>query len=207
MTRVLFAALALGVPAQAQEAHLHGVSSLEIAIEGGQVGMRLHAPAADIVGFEHAPNSAAEQAMMVQARTILHQPEPLFGLTPAAACAATDVDFSGLLSNGEHGDDDHHGDDDDHDKDYEHDHGEEHDHDDERAEIHDHDDKAHAGDEHADIVVTYHLHCDNPDALSGLETTFFAAFPNAASVDVKLLTETGTVQKQLTRGVSSISLD
>jgi hypothetical protein len=34
-------------------AHEHGVGQLDIAIDGQQIAMELHAPGADIVGFPH----------------------------------------------------------------------------------------------------------------------------------------------------------
>ena len=72
MTRRLapLALLALGLaahPATAQEhralgAHVHGHGRLDIAREGDRIALALVAPGADVVGFEHAPQSEADRA-------------------------------------------------------------------------------------------------------------------------------------------------
>ena len=36
------------------DAHEHGVGQLDIAFDGNQISMELHAPGADIVSFEYA---------------------------------------------------------------------------------------------------------------------------------------------------------
>ena len=59
------AALSLAAPALAQTtremaAHVHGVSKAEIAVEHGTVKIDLLSPGMDIVGFEHAADSAGD---------------------------------------------------------------------------------------------------------------------------------------------------
>ena len=64
----LFALTAVvATPAFAQEArqlnaHEHGVGQLDIAFDGDQIAMELHAPGADIVGFEYGAESAEDRA-------------------------------------------------------------------------------------------------------------------------------------------------
>ena len=74
------AAILVAVPLRAQdkremEAHEHGVSTLELAVEGGEVAINLTSPGADIVGFEYAASSdadkdAVEAAIRVSAETL-----------------------------------------------------------------------------------------------------------------------------------------
>lgn len=67
-------------------AHVHGTGKLGIVIENATVSIELDAPAHDIVGFEHAPETPAEKAAMTKALDTLKAADMLFKLTPAADC-------------------------------------------------------------------------------------------------------------------------
>ena len=84
----------IALPATAQEnrqldAHEHGVGELNIAFDGGTVAMELHAPGADIVGFEHAAKSAEDRAAVDSAVAMLARPLELFVLPAQAECTVT----------------------------------------------------------------------------------------------------------------------
>ena len=83
-------------------AHVHGVARLDIAQEGGTIEMELVAPGADIVGFEHAPESAADKAAVKTAVATLENGADLFAFSPQARCRldAAEVE-SALLENDE----------------------------------------------------------------------------------------------------------
>lgn len=96
MLRLVLAAAgmaALAAGALAQGAHVHGHATLNIAIEQNTVQMELEAPAADIVGFEHAPQSAEERAALAEAEAALKSPLELFRLPEAAGCRVDGVDM------------------------------------------------------------------------------------------------------------------
>jgi hypothetical protein len=89
----------LALPATAQEVrqlgpHVHGESHLQIAVEGRTLQMELHAPAADIVGFETVPATDSQRAAVAAAGTLLRDPLALFGIPAAAGCALGSVDVS-----------------------------------------------------------------------------------------------------------------
>ena len=56
------------------DAHEHGVAQLDIAMDGQQIAMELHAPGADIVGFEYAAESADDRAAVDNAVAALARP-------------------------------------------------------------------------------------------------------------------------------------
>ena len=91
MTKGLPLALALlASPAIAEESrqldsHEHGVGELNIAVEGKTVVMELHAPGADIVGFEYVAESDADRAAVDAAVARLAAPLDLFVLPDAAS--------------------------------------------------------------------------------------------------------------------------
>lgn len=72
-------------------AHVHGVGQLNIALDGTQLEIELDSPAANLVGFEHAPRNAAEQVQLDQALAKLRDGQDLFILPVAAACRLQEI--------------------------------------------------------------------------------------------------------------------
>jgi hypothetical protein len=67
-------------------AHAHGLARLDLAVEGGVVLIGLESPAANIVGFEHAPANAGERAALEAAMATLKDGGRLFRLPADAGC-------------------------------------------------------------------------------------------------------------------------
>lgn len=194
-------ALVAAAPALAQEtrhlgAHEHGVSALNIAIDGATLAMELHAPGADIVGFEYAAQSDTDLAAIDAAVTTLSAPLDLFVVPEAAACTVTTAQAE-LES-----DEEHHG------------HGDEHHDDDDDEEGHDdHDDHAdedhdeHAGESgHTEFHAEYMLTCDNMDALNEITFAYFESFPNAKEVEVQMITASGAQAFEVERDAPLLDL-
>lgn len=185
------------------DAHQHGHGTLNIAFEGSSVVMELEAPGADIVGFEHPAESAADRALIDAAIADLAKPLELFVLPATAGCTVTaaaaslvaedDHDDHGGGHGGEHAD--HDGDH----KDEHADHKDEHDDDHADAEEDDHDhaddhgDHAdHAGEEsHTEFHAEYALNCADPSAIDVITFAYFKRFPNAAELDIQMISDKG----------------
>ncbi|MEP3440920.1 MAG: DUF2796 domain-containing protein [Sulfitobacter sp.] len=157
-TPILAACAVVATPLAAQEtrhlgAHEHGVGQLDIAIDAGQIAMALHAPGADIVGFEYAAQSAEDTAKVEDAIALLTQPLQLFVIPQAAGCEVTQASAA-LESEGGHDDHDH----DAHEEEHGHD---DHDHD-AREDEHGHDDHDHDAhkDEHGHDDHDHDAHKD-----------------------------------------------
>ncbi|MBL6846018.1 MAG: DUF2796 domain-containing protein [Planktomarina sp.] len=88
----LIAGIALSAtPSLAEEttqldAHEHGVGQLNIAFDENKIAMELHAPGADIVGFEYGAKSDADLAAIDAALQTLSDPLGLFLIPEAASC-------------------------------------------------------------------------------------------------------------------------
>jgi hypothetical protein len=184
-------------------AHEHGHSALNVAIEGDRVEMELIAPGADIVGFEHAAESAEDVAAVEQAEATLGEPLSLFGFADAAGCVVETaaVEIEGEEHHDEHGDEAHAHD--------EHE-GEEH-HDEEHAEHDEHDHDEHAGHEgeasHNEFHAEYALTCSAPDALDGIDfAAFFGAFAGAEEVEVTVISEKGQSSYEVERDAPKVDL-
>ena len=89
-------ACAAGSPAMAGEfrsrgVHEHGSATVDIAIQDATLDIALHSPAINVIGFEHAPQSADEKAALAQANRVFGSPQGLFSIPPNAACTSTSV--------------------------------------------------------------------------------------------------------------------
>ena len=175
------------------DAHVHGVGNLNIAIDGNLVAMELHAPGADIVGFEYAARSSEDRAAIETAIATLARPLDLFVLPEAAECTVTEA--SAELES-EHADGAHH----DH---AEHAEGEEHD---------DHEHEEHAEEHHADETghaefhAEYLLTCADPGAISGIAFAYFETFENARELEVQVVTASGAQAFKVERDTPALDL-
>lgn len=193
------------VPAAAEEArhadaHVHGVSHLQIAVEGARVEMELRAPGADIVGFEHAAASDADKAAQEKALVRLRAPAALFGL---AGCTAVEVKAHVGAEGREHDEDAHDDHDDDHDDDAHHDEHEAEGHEEDEHDAHEDEGEAAS---HSEFHGIYALDCDAPVTAVSL-AAFFDAFPNAEEVEVEAITDSGARAAEATRAAPLIGLD
>ncbi len=142
--------MACSVPVLAQQdAHVHGIASMNIAVEGEELQIEFVTPSDGIVGFEYAPSTAAEIKAVADALSTLENPRSLFIIPTSAQCKLHEVEVE-RHAEGDH--DDHAHDEHDHDKHAHDDHG--HDEHDDDKHAHDehghdeHDDDKHAHDDH-----------------------------------------------------------
>ena len=166
------------------DAHEHGVGQLDIAFDGKQISMELHAPGADIVSFEYAAESAEDRAKVDAAVAMLARPLDLFVLTEAAGC--TIVQASAELES-EEGQADHEDEHDDH-------------------EDADHQEKNVGEAGHTEFHAEYLLACADPGAVTEITFTYFDAFPNALEVEVQLISNKGATSFEVERDAPILDL-
>ena len=125
----LFAIVLIGsVPVQAGEkrhhgAHVHGVATLNVAIEGNNVYIEFSSPAANIVGFEHHPRAHEQKDAVQDAVNKLQNGDALFILSAGSegklvkSDVNTDINKDSAhhsesehahAKEGQHGQEDHH---------------------------------------------------------------------------------------------------
>jgi hypothetical protein len=164
------------------DAHEHGVGQLDIAFDGQQIAMELHAPGADIVGFEYMAESKEDRAAVDAAVATLAKPLDLFVLPDTAGCSV--VQASAALES-EDGHDDH-----------EDEHAEEE---------HAHDDHAEdAG--HTEFHAEYLLTCAKPSAVTEITFAYFDNFANALEVEVQIISDAGASSFEVERDVPTLDL-
>ncbi|PMO69847.1 zinc uptake protein ZrgA [Vibrio splendidus] len=199
---------------RSHEAHVHGKVEVNIAQDGQELLVEVTAPGADVVGFEHAPETAEQKKVFEQAIAQLNKPEELFGFTNASCT----LKFKSVTNTLEDDHDDHEGHDHaehDHDDHKDHDHAE-HDHDDHKGHDHaEHDHDDHEGHDHAEhghddheghdhsegghgeFTVEYHYQCSDIEKLDTVNTQWFSKFSNTKSMTVNLLTDSAQIQEVL----------
>ncbi len=178
----------VAAPAIAQDtrqlgAHVHGESHLTIAVEGNKVSMELHAPGADLVGFEYIATTPAQKAAVAAATATLKDPIGLFGFPAAANCKVATADVKVA---------------------------EEEEDEDEKADAGKAPGAAPAtpaapAAKHAEFQVTYEMTCSNLGAISGLNFAFFSKFPNAAEVHVDLISGKGAFSLDAKKASPAVS--
>ncbi|MFA0012439.1 DUF2796 domain-containing protein [Vibrio lentus] len=199
---------------RSHEAHVHGKVEVNIAQDGQELLVEVTAPGADVVGFEHAPETAEQKKAFEQAIAQLNKPEELFGFNNASCT----LKFKSVTNTLEDDHDDHEGHDHaegEHDEHKDHDHAE-HDHDDHEGHDHaehdhddhkDHDHSEHGHDDHeghdhsegghGEFTVEYHYQCSDIAKLDTVSTQWFSKFSNTKSMTVNLLTDSAQIQEVL----------
>jgi hypothetical protein len=76
------------------DAHEHGAAQLNVALDGNTLELALESPTMNIVGFEHAAKSPADQATAANAKQQLQDPLALFGIAPSAGCSVSKREIS-----------------------------------------------------------------------------------------------------------------
>ncbi|MFK7966269.1 MAG: DUF2796 domain-containing protein [Burkholderiaceae bacterium] len=177
-----------------QSSHVHGVAALNIALDGSELHIEMDSPAANIVGFEHAPKSDADHAALDKAVVLLKGGGQLFEFGSEVGCELelAQVNSSLLDESHEHDadhakkDDHKHGDKhgDKHSHKEEHKHTEKHAHGNKKKHAdHDHD---HAkADTHSDIRALYHFECKDPGKLQQLTVKLFEKLPRMEKLNVQ----------------------
>jgi hypothetical protein len=89
-------------------AHVHGVAALNLALEGNEVQIEFDSPAANIVGFEHAPSSPDDHAALDKAVATLEDGDTLFRFNADAGCRMETATVTSDMLDGNHAEHDGH---------------------------------------------------------------------------------------------------
>ena len=76
-------------PTHVQQAHVHGVARLGIAVQDKTLTVQLESPLDSLIGFEHRPTTPAQKAAVSALQAAMHAPKDLFRFDAAAACVLT----------------------------------------------------------------------------------------------------------------------
>ena len=167
-------------------AHVHGIAALNLALKGSEVHVELDSPAANIVGFEHAPSAETDHAALDKAVTALKDGDRLFRFDDEAGCRLEGARVASALIEGEH---EEHGD---RHSDKKHAHEEKGGHE------HDEHEQEREGEVHSDIEAVYHFDCADPGKLTRLNVELFETFPGTERLKVQYVIESKQGATELT---------
>ena len=171
------------------DAHVHGEGKLNIALSGKELHLELESPAANIVGFEHAPGNAEQEQAVHKAEKHLKAGESLFVLTEKAGCRLAAAEVKQDMLKEEHEGEEEH---EEHDADPDH---HQHEHDDDHEEGHEEGHHEHGA--HSEFHVLYRFECRQPKKLKGIDVQLFSAFPGFEKLHVQMLTPKGQTALEL----------
>jgi hypothetical protein len=179
------AALLLASAAQAADeftqhgAHEHGKATLDVAVDGGRVDLRLATPAINVLGFERAPRTDAEKKAAADAAALLRRHAQLFAFPVAARCTAGAAEVTAPNWSEAAGKHDH-----------DHDHGK--------------GDHGDAG--HADYTARWTFTCAVPAALTFVDAPLVGRLQPGTAVTANVLSESLQTRQDLQAGAVRIRL-
>lgn len=162
--------------AEQQAAHVHGLATLTLALEGNTLEIQLESPSANLVGFEHVAKSEQEKARIHKTKSLLDDPQNLFSFDGSSCKIQNiDIDITAVLVD-THAEDDHghHDEDKDHHEDEHHDHT---------------DHKDGHEDSHSEIDAHYQFTCDKAEQLKSISIELFKQFPGIEKIDAMWVTK------------------
>lgn len=172
-----------------QKAHMHGVASLQVAVDAGRVTLLLDTPLENLLGFESAPRTEKQKAAVKLMSERLTRAESLLVLTPGARCmvesssveapvlgmrsagAAPEKNRSNLPASGAKG----------------------------------HKEKSGKNEGHAELSAQFVFRCADPAKLAGLEAHLFEAFRGMRRLDVQVVGPKGQKSARLTPSQRKVS--
>ena len=173
-------------------AHVHGVGTLNVAVDGPSVEIEFESPGANIVGFEHAAKLDKDQRAIKTATAALTSGEKLFTFPKAAGCRLmhAEVEAPPMDEPVKHGHDKHAHDKHAHDK---------HGHDKHGHDKHGKDDEA-----HSEFHALYRFRCNRPAHLTYIDIHIFRQFPATRELKVQSISPHGQRAQTLTSAAAKL---
>ena len=163
-TATLFASIVMA-ETHSHDAHVHGEATLNLVIDGNELLLELESPAANLLGFEHAPQNQAQKQQLKKTQSLLSNVDSLVELSDLncqLVSAEIEMPYADHKS-------DHH---DSHD-------GHQNKHDDHHKK---HQDTEAA--EHSEIHAQYSLNCQTTKQVEQLNIPLFQHFPGLEKLQV-----------------------
>lgn len=180
-------------------AHVHGEAQLNIVLDGDDLEILLESPAMNIVGFEHAPSTDEQKAVVEAAKKKFKYADKLFDIT-GGRCVLKDVDIDwGAM--GEHDEHDEHEHHEAHDE-HAHKHSEHDEHD-----SHEHEEHAHDHEGHSDIDGKFKFACRRARTLESIHVELFDAFPHLEKINLQWIARDKQGAQVLTPEAHELRLD
>ncbi len=199
------ATMGLSMTATAQterdlDSHEHGAAAMNVALEESTILIELESPWNNLVGFEHAPSTDEQHALVDEALAMLEQPMELFTFKSAECIVAEMAVENSMSDSDDH--DEHH--DDEH-ADEKHDEHHDDEHADEKHDEHHDDEHDHEESTHSEVRASYSFSCSDMSNLSSIDVELLTQWTNIEDLDVQMIGPGGQSSAEL--NPQQISLD
>jgi hypothetical protein len=152
-------------------AHVHGLSEMTMAIEGGIVDIQLISPTVNLIGFEHKASNKEEITIVNNAKALLSNAAALFSFSGGGCMLInTAIDVSGLIKLDEN----------------KHEHQLKHNK--KSHDTHSVQDTSHEN--HSQVVANYRYHCEETSTLSAITVLAFEQFSGIKKIRAMWITAT-----------------
>ena len=152
-------------------AHVHGLSEMTMAIEGGIVDIQLISPTVNLIGFEHKASNKEEITIVNNAEALLSNAAALFSFSGGdCSLTHTAIDVSGLIKLDEN----------------KHEHQLKHNK--KSHDTHSVQDTSHEN--HSQVVANYRYHCEETSTLSAITVLAFEQFSGIKKIRAMWITAT-----------------
>lgn len=182
---ILLTGLGLSTLTQAENAHQHGVGTLNIAASQQELMLELQIPADNILGFEHHPKTDQQKQQLSDRLALLKKADLLFNIPMQAECSLQKVQIENPFApkeiDGKH---------EEHDKDKKHK--------DHKEDKHDHSQEA--ADAHTDFTINYSYRCKQNKQLASINIAgLFKHFSNFETLNVQWVHNNKQSAKTITK--------
>lgn len=153
------------------EAHVHGTAELNLVLSKNELQVEFHSPAVNIVGFEHAPASEADNAKIEKVKSLVKNSDSIILITPENTCTTKEpakIELS--FEEQAHEEAEHH-----------HDGG---------------DEEEHEG--HSEIAIEYTFTCKDGMVPQSIKVSAFKQFPSLNEVNAQVVVDAGQTARNLT---------
>jgi hypothetical protein len=161
------------------DSHEHGITTLNIALDGSELVLQLEGPGMNFVGFEHAARTAEQTQAIADTLIVLEDGEQLFSIDGDAECVLAEAMARHITEDETH--DDHDG----HNEDQNDEHDDEHD-DEQHDEHADHTDDTEEA-QHSEFTGEYLSRCNQPDELEQVNVRVFERFTLTTEIETSFL--------------------
>jgi hypothetical protein len=177
-TVCLFSLLPLAAQSHEPGAHVHGVATLQVAVDADTLTLNLSSPLDNLIGFEHAARNEKEKTAVHAMTDALQKANLLFIPSPAAQCVLQSVNLDSMVIDKKTQKPST-----------------------PAVKSHDHDEEA----GHADLDGEFVFKCGRTDKLRDLQVNLFQRFQHMRQIKVEVASSRGQTAATLTADKSSVS--
>lgn len=159
----------LALTQSAHSAHQHGVAQMNLNIEEKDIEIEFISPLANLISFEHPPQTESQKQELITALEKLKNTELLFNFPNSAQCELANTEFrADFIDTPNH------------------------------TSIHQKHDNEDFGDHDGNLIMSWQFTCKNEVKPNRLQINFFETFPGTHQIDVQMVTPQGQFAKELT---------